>query len=171
MFDVVGTPRLWTWPVLAVLGRAGVVFPTWERDVSFTVENRATVDGAVIARRAFDLCGGERIMVDRVSMTPIGLVDELGTGGSGGVVRAAFRAEVVDGALVLHSIRVGIRLGRLRVELPRSCAPRVTLIERFDDADERQHVSVTIDLPVIGRLYEYSGSFEYAVHSETEGEK
>ena len=48
----------------------------------------------------FDLDGGERTMVDRVSMTPVGLVDELGHGRRGGVVRAAFRTTVVDGALV-----------------------------------------------------------------------
>ncbi|MEL4318475.1 DUF4166 domain-containing protein [Leifsonia sp. YIM 134122] len=163
VFDVVGTPRRWTWPVLAVLARSGVVFPVWQRDVPFTVENRCTPDGAVVARRIFDLDGGERTMVDRVSMTPIGLIDELGHGRRGGVVRAAFRAAVVDGALVLDSTRVGVRLGWLRFELPRLLAPRVTLVERFDDASARQHVAVAIDLPVVGRLYEYSGSFAYAI--------
>ena len=169
VFDVVGTPRRWTWPVLTVLARSGVVFPVWQRDVSFTVENRGTPDGAVIARRVFDLDGGERTMVDRVSMTPIGLVDELGHGSRGGVVRAAFRTTAVDGALVLESTRVGVRIGRLRIELPRPLAPRVSLVERFDDAGGRQHVSVTIDLPVVGRVYEYSGSFAYAITTAATG--
>jgi hypothetical protein len=40
LFAVVGTPRRWLWPVLALLARDGVVFPVWERDVPFTVENR-----------------------------------------------------------------------------------------------------------------------------------
>lgn len=39
-FSVVGTPRRWVWPVLAVLARDAVLFPVWEHDVPFTVENR-----------------------------------------------------------------------------------------------------------------------------------
>ena len=29
VFDQVGTPRRWLWPVLAILGRTGIVFPVW----------------------------------------------------------------------------------------------------------------------------------------------
>jgi hypothetical protein len=39
-FSVVGTPRRWLWPVLAVFARDAVMFPVWEHDVPFTVENR-----------------------------------------------------------------------------------------------------------------------------------
>ncbi|PYY32550.1 DUF4166 domain-containing protein [Curtobacterium sp. MCJR17_055] len=39
-FSVVGTPRRWVWPVLAVFARDAVMFPVWEHDVPFTVENR-----------------------------------------------------------------------------------------------------------------------------------
>ncbi|KQO99867.1 DUF4166 domain-containing protein [Leifsonia sp. Leaf264] len=172
VFDVVGTPRRWTWPVLALLGRSGVVFPVWERDVAFTVENRATATGAITARRTFELAECARTMVDRVAFTPIGIVDELGGGRLGGPVRAAFDVDVSDGALVLQSTRVGVRLAGLRIELPRCIAPSVRLVESFDDASERQRVAVTIDLPVIGRVYEYSGSFRYGILKDSdEGER
>jgi hypothetical protein len=163
VFDVVGTPRRWAWPALAVLARWGVVFPVWEQEVPFTVENRATASGSVSARRVFELRGGVRTMVDSVAFTRIGLVDTLGAGGH---VRAVFTADVVGGALVLESTRVGIAMGRMRVSLPRVTAPRVRLVERFDETIDRQRVAVTIDLPVIGRIYEYSGSFEYVIERE-----
>ncbi|HAM25570.1 MAG TPA: DUF4166 domain-containing protein, partial [Microbacteriaceae bacterium] len=41
----------------------------------------------------------------------------------------------------------------------------MSLLERFDDASGRQHVSVTLDAPLIGRLYEYSGSFTYEIRA------
>ncbi|MBE7163154.1 MAG: DUF4166 domain-containing protein, partial [Williamsia herbipolensis] len=40
VFAVVGTPRRWLWPFLALFARDDVMFPVWERDVPFTVENR-----------------------------------------------------------------------------------------------------------------------------------
>lgn len=164
-FDVVGTPRVWTWPLLAVLARWGIAFPVWQADVPFTVENRSTAAGAVEAVRVFRLRGGDRAMVDAVAFTSAGLVDALGVGGR---VRASFRAGVVDGALVLDSHRFGVRVGRMRTTLPPMLSPRVRLVESFDDAIDLQRVDVTIDLPVIGRIYRYAGSFAYAVHHEGE---
>ena len=56
-FEVVGTPRRWLWPVLWLLGRDGVVFPVWEHDVAFTVENRW--DGGILrATRTFEFRNG-----------------------------------------------------------------------------------------------------------------
>ncbi|MGT2464086.1 DUF4166 domain-containing protein [Sinomonas atrocyanea] len=64
MFDTVGTPRRWLWPVLAVFARSHVMFPVWQRGVPFTVENRpvAGTDGApaVAATRVFELRGEPR---------------------------------------------------------------------------------------------------------------
>jgi hypothetical protein len=40
VFRVVGTPRRWLHPLLALFARDAVMFPVWERDVPFTVENR-----------------------------------------------------------------------------------------------------------------------------------
>ena len=41
-FDRVGTPRRWLWPVLRVLQRRRILFPVWEHDVPFTIENART---------------------------------------------------------------------------------------------------------------------------------
>ena len=50
--------------------------------------------------------------------------------------------------------------------LPRALAPRVALTERFDDDVDRQHVTVILSLPLVGRVYEYSGHFDYAITLE-----
>lgn len=153
VFDSVGTPRRWLHPVLAILGRLGVAFPVWEHDVPFTLENRQ--DGRQLrARRTFHLRAGDRVMEDAISVKDGLLVDHLGRSGS---LRAVFSAVTVDGALRLSSRRVGWR------RLPVPFAPTVTLLERYDETAGRQHVDLALDAPVIGRLYEYSGYFDYVI--------
>ena len=151
VFEVVGTPKRWLWPVLWVLGRQGVVFPAWARDVPFTISNRPSGE-ALQGTRTFHFVRGDRSMIDLIS-APSGLVDDLGT-------RAQYRAtlvgEVVAGALRMHSTGMRTRRG---IPLP----GRVDLTERWDDASGSQHVSVVISAPIIGRVYEYSGYFNYEV--------
>lgn len=165
VFDRVGTPRRWLWPVLRMLERRGVVAAGWEQDVPFRVENR-TIASRAIAERTFHLTRGPWVMRDAVALTRHGrIVDELG---EPGVVAACFDVDIDDGALRLTSRAIGIRLWRLRLRVPRLVSPVVRLTERFDDADERQHVALTIDAPIIGRVYEYSGSFRYRIEQATE---
>jgi hypothetical protein len=163
-FDVVGTPRRWLWPMLWVLGRQGVIFPAWQRDVSFTVLNYPVVDArghaAVVAIRIFHFEKGDRRMRDAITAEPDGLVDHLG------IVRryvSALSGSVVGGSLRLTSTALSIRVGEGRIRIPRVIAPIVTLVESFDDDTGLQHVSVTVDIPLLGRLYEYSGSFRYEI--------
>jgi hypothetical protein len=187
VFSVVGTPRRWLWPLLALLAHDGVLFPTWERDVRFTVENRPARVGrgsprsglearpAVVARRTFLMRSGPRVMVDAITAEPGGLVDHLGRRGR---VSAALRVETQDngtqdggtqddgvgrGALRLVSTSVTLRVLGLALRLPTVVAPRVTLVERFDDDLDRQCVSLTLDAPFVGTLYRYAGTFTYAV--------
>jgi hypothetical protein len=151
-FATVGTPRRWLYPVLAVLGRLGVVFPVWEHDVPFSVENRQ--DGERLrARRTFHFQAGDR-MEDAIGVEGGALVDRLGRSGS---LLAVFDAAAIDGALRLRSRRVGWR------SIPIPFAPTVTLLERYDEEVGRQHVDLTIDAPVLGRLYGYSGFFDYVI--------
>ncbi|MES1169657.1 MAG: DUF4166 domain-containing protein, partial [Leifsonia sp.] len=96
-FDSLGTPRRWLWPVLSALARRGILFPVWQHDVPFRIENRA-VGATLHATRTFHLPGGDRTMVDAVSMDAGGLVDRLGVGGE---LAVELRATVVDGALRL----------------------------------------------------------------------
>jgi hypothetical protein len=159
VFEKVGSPHWWLQPVLWVLGRQGVVFPGWHRDVPFTVTNTPG-DGTLAARRTFHFSGGDRSMVDLMSVQSGGLVDELG---SGRRYRAELDSEIVDGAMSLFSTGMSLRVGRTHLRIPRWACPRVQITERWDDADSRQHVSVEITAPILGRVYEYSGSFIYSL--------
>lgn len=181
VFDVVGTPRRWLWPLLAWFARDSVMFPVWERDVPFTVENRPArvrrgpgtgleARPAVRAHRTFRFRSGSRTMVDAITAEPVGLVDHLGRHGR---VSARLRAEVDAhgpdaGALRLVSTRVTFRaLGR-EVRLPARIAPRVTLKERFDDEADLQRVSLVLTAPVLGTLYRYEGAFRYEIAPDEE---
>ncbi|MBF4601108.1 DUF4166 domain-containing protein [Frigoribacterium sp. VKM Ac-1396] len=163
-FTVVGTPRRWLWPALWVLGRQGVLFAVDRRDVPFRVENRpsTTASGAVAvtAVRTFAFADGSRHMVDEIMARGDGLEDHLGHRHRWS---ARLRATVVDGALTMVSTSTALRLGPVRLRVPRAVAPRVTLHESFDESVGRQRVSVVLDSPTLGRLYEYTGHFDYEV--------
>lgn len=166
VFDTVGTPRRRLWPVLALLARAHVVFPVWEHAVPFTVENTpdATVSGepSVRAVRVFHFADRRRAMVDEIAVDDGTIVDTLGRPAR---VSARFDAAVVDGGLVLTSTAVSFVFGRVRLPLPSLLAPRVVLSERYDDDQDAQRVSITLSLPVVGRLYEYAGTFRYQIRT------
>ncbi len=165
-FEIVGTPRRALWPILSLLGRLGIAFPVNEVDVPFSIENRpraSSASSSVDAIRSFEFTNGVRRMTDAMHVVDGCLVDVLGTGGH---VRAKFEAAIVDGALELRSRAVGLRVGPMRLRVPDLIAPRVRLVERFDDTSARQHVRVTVDMPMIGRLYEYSGFFTYEIRPE-----
>lgn len=98
-------------------------------------------------------------MVDAVSLDPSGLVDRLGRRAT---VLAHLTAGVEAGALVLESTSARV----FGIPVPAALAPRMRLTERWDDAIGRQHVALTLDAPLIGRLYEYSGSFTYEIREE-----
>lgn len=157
VFDVVGTPRRWLWPVLAVLARAGIAFPVWQHDVPFEVRNEPG-DGAVRATLEFRFPNGTRVMRHEIRMTPRGLVDLLGTRGR---LESRLRARPVDGRLELESTATALRLGRLRLPIP--LAPRVRLVERREGG--RQRVELALTAPVVGRIYEYAGSFDYRIEA------
>jgi hypothetical protein len=176
VFETVGTPRRWLWPVLALLSRHGIAFPVWEHDVPFDVENRPARgprgDVAVTAIRTFRLAGGERAMSDAITADNRGrrgdwrLVDHLGPARR---VSASFAARVHDGALQLRSTAVSVRVAGRSVRLLRPVSPVVVLTERFDDERGRQHVSITLGMPMIGRIYEYAGFFTYGIEPDATG--
>lgn len=164
VFERVGTPRRWLWPMLRMLERRGVIAACGEREVPFRIENR-TIASRAIGERTFHLARGPWVMHDAVALAPHGrVVDELG---EPGLIAACFDVEARDGALHLTSRAVGLRLGRVRLRVPRVLSPAIRLIESFDDALERQRVSLTVDAPIIGRVYEYRGSFRYRIESTT----
>ncbi|MGL3151033.1 DUF4166 domain-containing protein [Microbacterium sp. A82] len=162
-FSRVGTPRRWLWPLLRPLHERSVIYAGWQLSVPFRVTNRL-IDGRVVSEREFLLPGQGWTMRDAVSVNPHGrLVDELG---ESGVVAASFAVDVRDGALRMRSHTVGIRWGSLRVRLPRFLSPVVDLTESFDEVIGRQRVLVTMELPLVGRIYEYAGDFSYRIEEK-----
>ena len=155
VFDIVGTPRRWLWPFLSLLAVDNVIFPGWDRDLPFRVRNRSR-DGRVIGLRRFEFPVRPQTMTDNIGWEDGHLVDRLGRRGT---IRVGLSPSVVDGALVLTS--EWVRLAGIR--LPRALAPRVWLEESWDAAARRQRISLRLDHPVLGRLYEYSGTFDYRV--------
>ncbi|BDZ37651.1 DUF4166 domain-containing protein [Microbacterium suwonense] len=163
VFERVGTPRRWLWPVLRMLQRHSVVHAGWDHDVPFTIHNR-TIAGKAIGIRTLHLPSGDWTMKDAVSARPRGrVVDQLGEPTT---LAVSFDVTVDGDALALRSATVGIRLGRVRIALPRFLAPVVRLRESAEKRAGRQHVSLTVDMPLIGRLYEYEGSFSYALEED-----
>lgn len=163
VFERFGTRRRWLAPLLALLRSRGVIVPGWHRNVPFRVENR-TVAGAATARRTLRFPTGPWVMVDAVRTSRRGgVVDQLG---SPRTVAASFDVAVVNGELRMTSRAVGVKLGRLRLRMPQSVSPRVQLTERYDDASDEQRVHLTIDVPVLGRVYEYAGSFTYRIEED-----
>lgn len=158
VFSTVGTPRRWLWPFLAVLGRAGIVFPVWERDVSFEIVNRPTRRG-LESIRTFRFASGTRVMADEVRWHRGRLLQGLG---SPAFLIVELDASVADGALELRSQRTALRIGRRSFWLP--IAPSVRLGKHR--AGERQHVRLILEAPLIGRIYEYEGEFDYRVEPE-----
>lgn len=166
IFDCFGTDRRWLRPVLAILGRCHVIIPGMHSQVPFRVENR-TVDGAQTATRTLNLKSGPWSMVDAVSLSRSGrVVDVLGRPA---VVDADFDVATVDGGLSLRSrsvaVRLGVtgRLGRIRLPLPSFIRPVIVLSERFDAEAAHQRVDLTVDMPAVGRIYQYRGTFTYRI--------
>lgn len=174
VFEAVGTPRRWLWPALRILAAQGILFPVWEKNVPFTVVNAPLTDRdgrtAVVAVRRFHLLNGAESMIDAITAEnpgPDGLVDHLGIDRR---LRVRLSARVVRGELHLHSTGVEVRVGRQFFALPQLIAPLVTLVERFDDSADggegAQRVSVRVEAPFLGRLYEYTGTFRYEITAE-----
>ncbi|TAL42779.1 MAG: DUF4166 domain-containing protein [Salinibacterium sp.] len=155
-FDTVGTPRRWLWPLFAMLQRAGILFPVWQRDVPFTVVN-SPLGSRLGHVRIFHLAGGDRTMVDTLTFTDGELVDLLGHRAR---VECALDATIVDGGLIFRSTRIRLRLGALKIRVPNGLV-RVIITERYDDARDQQVMSLVMSMPLIGRIYEYGGSFDY----------
>lgn len=163
VFSEVGTPRRWLWPFIALVQSRGVVFAGWEHDVSFRVINR-TIGSSAVAIREFDLPRGTWTMTDEVVQSPLGgMSDRLG---SPATIAVTFDIAVQDGALNLTSRRTALALGGLKITLPRAISPRIILRESYDEPTGKQRIQLSVTMPVIGRIYGYSGLFTYRIEKD-----
>jgi hypothetical protein len=164
VFTTAGSRHRWLWPVFRIAEALGVAFAGYEHDVPFRIENR-TIDGTAVAVRHFDLPGRTWVMPDTVVLGANQILrNEIGPHRT---VVTTFDISVRDEAVVLSIRRVGLRLGPLRIAAPAFLRPRIALVERWDHEREQHHVKMTIDAPLLGRVYEYTGFFDYAIESET----
>lgn len=164
IFERFGTERWWLRPLLGWLARRHVIVPGMHHKVPFRIENR-TAAGHQTAARTLELESGTWTMVDAVSLSESGhVIDVLGRPA---LVEAAFDVAVDDGGLSLSSRGVTVRLGAIRLPVPKVIRPVIALSERFDAEAARQYVRLTVDVPVLGRVYEYTGSFTYRIEKET----
>ncbi|HYT89948.1 MAG TPA: DUF4166 domain-containing protein [Gemmataceae bacterium] len=100
-------------------------------------------------RRAF----AGRLLVSFQWQRPDGLLAE-----QMGLLELWFRLEVAGGMLIYHPQRAALRLGSLRLPLPRWCAPRVAAWEKPVGDGESTQVSVEVSLPLLGLLVAYEGT-------------
>lgn len=85
--------------------------------------------------------------------------------------RVTFRALGREVTQARRLARRGPRnAGALPLSGPRPAliAPRVSLVERFDDEADLQRVSLVLAAPVVGTLYRYEGAFRYEIAPDTE---
>ncbi|REJ04237.1 DUF4166 domain-containing protein [Microbacterium bovistercoris] len=164
-FERVGTRRRWLNPFLRPLQRRGVLVAGWHTGVPFRVENRIEA-GRAVAERILQLPGGPWVMRDSVALTPQGrLVDAIGRPALA-TATASFDVQASGGTMRLRSRAVGLRIGPLRLRIPAVLSPVVRLREAHDAATGAQRVDVTIDAPIIGRVYEYGGTFTYRIEED-----
>jgi hypothetical protein len=74
-----------------------------------------------------------------------------------GLMDVRFRLIVDDGALVYKQQGAALRLGSLRLLIPKSLAPQVTAREIAAADGVTPHILVSVSLPVAGLLVEYEG--------------
>lgn len=167
VFSVFGATRGWLGPLLVPFERRAALASGRGREVPFRIVNRSVPlgDGTDVARaeRVVELPSGPWTMIDSVACVGSRVVDRIGAPWT---MSALFDAEVRDGALLLTSRAVGLVCGRFRLRLPRALAPVVRLSESYDDALGAQRVDLTVEAPVIGRIYGYRGSFTYEIVPE-----
>ncbi|RZS58835.1 uncharacterized protein DUF4166 [Microcella putealis] len=160
-FTTAGCRRAWLTPAFWLAAYSGIAFPEFERDVPFTIENRADARGAIRASRTLGFSSRTRTMTDRVRPARGGgAIDAIGRGGC---VETKLEAHVRDGALCLTSRDVRVRVASLWFAVPRALRPTITLVERWDDRVGRQHVDLRVALPRIGTVYGYAGHFDYRI--------
>lgn len=165
VFSTVGSQKKLLQYALKILDVRGVVPAGWHTNVPFLIVNRSEGKRRT-SKRHFFFPGTTWTMNDSVTTSPAGtLVDALG---SPPTVAAAFTARVEDAAFVMESRAVSVRFGSFTMRIPRFVRPVVRLREEYVDALSLQRVTVTIDAPFIGRIYEYGGTFTYRIEKDGE---
>lgn len=152
VYEVAGSRHRWLRPAFAWLATREVLFPEYGHGIPFTIENR----GDRTARRTFAFERRTRVMSDAMAVVDGTLRDRLGRRGG---LEVELLLEVRGGGLRMRSRRQWLHLGPLRVRMPGLV--RVELSETARDGS--QYVDVRLTAPVLGELFRYAGTFDYAI--------
>ena len=149
-------------PALYAMTTQNMLFPEAGEDVRFSVTTVAyTTEGgheAMTTRRAFDF-GDTTRLFDSLTVWDADaerLLDFLGTHGR---IASELHPRVEDGALVVAGGRQWTRLGNRYVPLPGPLAADVEVRDRYDENDERYHVTATVENDLVGHMLGYQGTF------------
>lgn len=74
-----------------------------------------------------------------------------------GLMEILYRLNVADHALSYDQARAALRVGTLRIPLPRWLSPTITAREWAESDDRNVHVSVSVTAPLVGLLINYQG--------------
>ncbi|PSP49664.1 DUF4166 domain-containing protein [Halobacteriales archaeon QH_3_68_24] len=148
-------------PALYAMPARDLLFPETGTDVPFTVTTVGyRIDGyeALTTRRTFDF-GDRQRRFDSVTVRDHENERLLDFLGRGGLIASELRPRVEDGALVVGGGRQWTRLGSRYLGLPGPLAADVEVRDRYDEGDERFHVTATVTNPLTGRILRYRGTF------------
>lgn len=151
-------------PALYAMTAENLLFPEAGHDVPFAVTTtgyRAETGHEVLTtRREFAFPGRRRRFDSSTVWDPEGerLLDFLGTTGRL-ATELLPRVEPRTGALVVEGSRQWLGAGDRYVRLPGPLAASVEVRDRYDEADERFHVTATVENPLAGHVLSYRGRF------------
>jgi hypothetical protein len=77
-----------------------------------------------------------------------------------GPTEVNYNLEIAGGALYYRQVAAYLRLGPLRLPLPRWLAPHIAARESPMPDEKSTHISVKVTLPAIGLLVSYKGYIE-----------
>lgn len=147
---------------------AGTLFSDTGEGVGFQLENEVTLlaDGWTTMRwsRTFYFPQGVRKFdaVMRFDEARGVIVDHFGKRGK---IEVDLHPRVEQGAMVIESGRQIVRLGRLRLPVPRLLSARASIRE-WEEADGEFRIRVTLHNPLMGDFFGYEGSFVRVDNSE-----
>jgi hypothetical protein len=149
-------------PMLYAMTTQNLLFPEAGHDIPFSVRTIGFHDSAgheaLATLREFEFPQKHR-RFDSLTIwdaTNERLLDFLGTGGH---LVSELHPHVEAGVLVVKSGRQWLRMGDRYIQLSGPLAVDVEVRDRYDDTDDRYHVSAVIENALAGHVLSYRGTF------------
>lgn len=165
-FDVAGCPVPVLRPFLGLASSDNALFPEYQHQVPFTIENRASLAAGgqpqLTAIRTLHFENRTRIMEDRTSWD-----DALGTavgalGRSGRLLTDLTCSVGSGGRMRIVSRRSRLAAGRRSVLLPLLFDAAAFTEQWWDESDQRFRIRTKVIQRQFGTVLEYDGSFTYS---------